>query len=287
MNEKLKSLLKLIGLKPESIELFTDEAKKEELEKLKVEDLVSEVQTTFEGKLKNDQAFRSEIETQVRGKVLGSKQRLIQKLVPELTNEEIDALDDKTKFDDMLELAVKKVVERKGGKKEDENEILKTAKAEAKKWQDEYNKLKDEEIPRLQSEHQTALDDVNILNQTMSYLNSKKDDVLGNKEFIAKSILAESRDKYVMKLVDGKAKLYQKPKEGSTGDLLEVYDGNEVLTFDKSVDKFLESNQLVRKSNANPGGDKGNPPNPNPNPAPSSTYNLPGLAAAKAHVEEM
>lgn len=285
MHDKLKELLKKIGVAEATIKLFTDEEKKEELEALKVEDAVVAVQKVYEGKLENDAAFVGKIQNEVRGKVLGSKQRLIQKLVPELTKDEIDALPEKSRFDDMLELAVKKVVERNGGSKKDENEQLREAKAAAKQWEDKYKKLEEEEIPKLKQSHQSQLDDRDISSSIRSHIESKKDAqgkplVIGKTDFLTKSTLSHLKEQYVTKIVDGKVKYFQHPKEGHEGDLLAAYDGNEELTFEKGIDNFLQSNNLIRQSNAEPGGGGGDT-----DPAPASQYNLPGLAAAQAKVE--
>ncbi len=285
MHEKLQEFLKKLGVKPETISLFTDEDKKEELAKLSSDELVSAVTETYKNRFENDQNFLDPIEKRIRGKVLGSKERNILKQVPEITKEEVEALPQETRYDSLVELAIDKIAERNKGKGQGDNEALRTAKQEAKKLQEQVEKYEKEVIPGLKESHQSQLDDIHLLDATKKHLSSKKEGVLGNPEFLAKAILADAKENFVVKLEDGKPSLYQKPKEGSD-ELLEAYEGNDRLTYTARVDKFLEENQLVRKSNAEPGGGKPGGGG-NPDPAPSSNYNLPGMARAEANIEKM
>lgn len=281
MHEKAKELLKKLGVSAETIALFTDETKKEELEALKVSEVISKVDETYKNRFENDEGFLSPIQTRIRGQVLGSKQRNIEKLVPELTKEEIDALPEATRFDSMLELAIEKIASRNNGKKVDENELLKAAKAEAAKWEAKAKDLEEVEIPKIKNGFESTLQEREILDYTKNILTGKKDSVIGNVDFLSKSALNSSKEKYLVKLVDGKPKLYQKPKN-ETDDLLEAYDGNNPLTLEKHIDGFLTENQLIRASNAGEGGSSGN--GGSGNSAPAVKYNLPGLAAAEANV---
>lgn len=281
MHEKAKELLKKLGVSAETIALFTDETKKEELEALKVSEVISKVDETYKSRFENDEGFLSPIQTRIRGQVLGSKQRNIEKLVPELTKEEIDALPEATRFDSMLELAIEKIASRNNGKKVDENELLKAAKAEAAKWEAKAKDLEEVEIPKIKNGFESTLQEREILDYTKNILTGKKDSVIGNVDFLSKSALNSSKEKYLVKLVDGKPKLYQKPKN-ETDDLLEAYDGNNPLTLEKHIDGFLTENQLIRASNAGEGGSGGS--GGSGNTAQAVKYNLPGLAAAEANV---
>jgi hypothetical protein len=278
MHKKLKELLEKLGVKDDTIALFTDETKTEELEALKVTDVVSHVDETYKTRFESDKAFLSPIENKMRGKVLNSKQRHIMKLVPEITKEEMEAIPEDTRFDDMLSLAIEKIAARSGSKV-DETEAVKTAKAEALKWQNRAKELEDIEIPKIKGGHQQALEDRDIMDFTKSMLNEKKDGILGNVDFLAKSAFQATKEDYVVKMVEGKPQLFQKPDKDDD-DLKPVYNGNAVLEYGANINKFLSDNKFVRESNAIPPTPNGTPPSDGK--GSSTVYNLPGLAAAEA-----
>lgn len=280
MHKKLQELLEKIGVHKDTIALFTDETKTEELEALKVSEAVKKVNEVYENKLKSDKAFLAPIQKSVRASVLGSKQRNIMKMVPELTKEEVEEIPEDTRFDDMFELAIKKIAARTAPKV-DESEAVKTAKAEALKWQNRAKELEEVDIPKIKNGHMQMLEDRDIMDFTKSMLNQKKDSILGNVDFLAKSAFQATKENYVVKMVDGKPTLYQRPEEGDE-ELKPVYDGNAVLEYGQNIDKFLSENKFVRESNAPESTPPGTPAAAGGS---STVYNLPGLAAAEALVK--
>lgn len=281
MHKKLEELLKKLGVKQEVLTLFTDEEKATELESLSIDTVISDVTGSFKQRFENDQNFLDPIEKRIRGKVLGSKERNILKHVPEITKEEIEGLPQETRYDSLVELAIEKISERNKAGGKDDNEALKLAKLEAKKLQEKVEEYESTTIPQIKAKFQSEIEDFQLLDATKRHLSSKSDKIIGNVDFLAKSVLADAKENFVVKLQDGKPKLYQRPKEGQD-QLLEAYDGNNPLTYEARIDHFLNENQFIRKSNATPPGGV-----PNPDPTTASKYHLPGLAAAEANAQSM
>ena len=272
MHKKLEALLKKLGIKQETLDLFVDDTKKDELEKLDVEKVLEGVTDAFKNRFENDEAFLNPIKESVRGEILSSKHRKLLKLV-ELSEDELKDIPDKTKFDSTLELAIEKLKNAKADPKTS-NEELKTLNEEIKNLKATIKKYDEEDIPKIRSEVEAEKNNLHIRQFAMKHLAEKK--LLGKQDFILEGVLREAQNSMVLKLDD---KGIPTPKQKDNPDL-DLFDkeNNTAVKFDSWMDKFLDDNGLVQKSNAEP---TPKPGEPNPTGG-EPKFNLPGLAKAQA-----
>lgn len=101
--EKLKKFLKSIGIEADMITKMV--AEEQDFDPAAVSKTVKGV---IRESLKNDEDFISEMDNDVRGRVLSSKENKLVKMAG-ITKEELEALPKERRFDAMMELALEKV----------------------------------------------------------------------------------------------------------------------------------------------------------------------------------
>ena len=104
MKEELKKLLKKLGANDSTIEKLSQEEIDQEI----INESFDQIHQTNRNIIENDADFISSIKSKVRGEVLSSKERKFSKLFG-ISQEEIDQLPEKTKFDSLMSLGFDKL----------------------------------------------------------------------------------------------------------------------------------------------------------------------------------
>jgi len=244
---KVTELLKKLGLEEEVITSLTAENSDAD-----VAEVYSSLRESFGEALKNDEAFVAPIKAAVRGEVLSSKERKMMKQFG-VTQEEYDALPDKTKFDSLIALCGEKA-KPQGTSDEVKAEIEKLRGTLAEK-DERIKKLTEEEIPQIKSQIERERQEVQRQQKFSDvFAKATEGKKLIVQDSIARTVVnTAAAQNYDLKLEEGEIVVYKK------GTDLKAYDeNNRPLTAQKIVESVLEENQLIRKSNA--GGDGGDPP---------------------------
>lgn len=275
MRAEVKTLLTKLGVTAEAIADLATEDKA-----VKVDEIFTSVKTSFEDRLKNDDAFLTPIKASVRGEVLSSKERKLMKQFG-VTQEEYEALPQTTKFDSLIELCgtkakpsgtpddVKAEIEKLRGKLVEKDERIKT--------------LTEVEIPQIKS----AVDRERAEAQKTIQMQRALKSVLGDRKLIVSEdaafavINSEASSKYDIKYEGGALKVYNKGSE------TEAFDDNtnKRVTVEGLFGSTLEAHKLVVKSNA--GADPPQPPTPPTPPTNQRVIQPPGVAKALARADEI
>lgn len=269
--EKTKEFLKAIGVKSETIEAITAA---EPAEDLNIEDLSKAYISNQKTLSANDPDLIKGIKDEIRGTELSKIEHKIKKqfnLSPDDVREK--------KFEEILETAYNKVKTESGSTSEElQGKVLELNKL-VKQYEDEI-------LPAERNKSKEAI------------FNFRKDlairDALSKKNLIVGTdvilpALNSTLNTYKVEIND-KNEIEIKTKDGLK-PLSE--DGTKTLTFEEIIDNQLNSMNVVRQSNAEPGSEKivkeetklnSDQPDPNPN---KKTYSLPGLKAAAQNAQQL
>ncbi len=244
---KVVELLGKLGLEQEQIEAITAENSTSN-----VTEIYTELRGNIGESLKNDESFISPIKSAVRGEVLSSKERKLMKQFG-VTQEEYDALPNKTKFDSLIALCGDKS-KPAGTSDEVKAEIEKLRSTLADK-DERIKKLTEEDIPAIRGEierERLALRMQEKFNENFSAATQGKKLLIP--ETTARSVInTTAHSKYEYRLEGDELVPYQK---GSNFELKAFGDNNKPLTAKQIIENALEENQLIRKSNAGDGADR-------------------------------
>jgi hypothetical protein len=249
MNEKLKQLLKKLGVESETITaLENDDA--DALKNFDPEAAATSIREATATALKNDSGFMDGLEKSIRGKVLSSKERKLMKLF-NISKEEYDALPEATKFDSLMELANEKAEASSGATDEKLKGDLKTAREEIIKLNDKVSNYEEKVIPELKN--QTALERDNMQLETLARKTLQKESLAVDPDFAYGSLMGTLQKKYDVKLNESKDSLTLQQK----GKELDVIVDNKPLTFEAALKAEIEAAGIGKKSNAKGDGARG------------------------------
>jgi hypothetical protein len=275
MRAEVKTLLTKLGLSAEAIADLATEDKA-----VKVDEIFASVKTSFEDRLKNDDAFLTPIKSSVRGEVLSSKERKLMKQFG-VTQEEYDALPQNTKFDSLIDLCGTKA--KPSGTPDDVKAEIEKLRGKLVEKDDRIKTLMEVEIPQIKS----AVDRERAEAQKSIQMQRALKSVLGDRKLIVSEdaafavINSEASAKYDIKYEGGALKVYNKGSE------TEAFDDNtnKRVTVEGLFGSTLEAHKLVVKSNAGQEPIQ-QPTQPTP-PANQRVIQPPGVAKALARAEEL
>jgi hypothetical protein len=276
MRAEVKTLLTKLGVSAETIADLAAEDKQ-----VKVDEIFASVKTSFEDRLKNDDAFLTPIKASVRGEVLSSKERKLMKQFG-VTQEEYDALPQSTKFDSLIDLCGTKA--KPSGTPEDVKAEIEKLRGKLVEKDERIKTLTEVEIPQIKS----AVDRERAEAQKTIQMQRALKTVLGERKLIVSEdaafavINSEAAAKYDIKYEGGALKVYNKGSE------TEAFDDNtnKRVTVEGLFGSTLEAHKLVVKSNA--GGDPpATPPATPPAPANQRVIHPPGVQKALQRAEEL
>lgn len=275
MRAEVKTLLTKLGLSAEAIADLAAEDKA-----VKVDEIFASVKTSFEDRLKNDDAFLTPIKSSVRGEVLSSKERKLMKQFG-VTQEEYDALPQNTKFDSLIDLCGTKT--KPSGTPDDVKAEIEKLRGKLVEKDDRIKTLMEVEIPQIKS----AVDRERAEAQKTIQMQRALKSVLGDRKLIVSEdaafavINSEAAAKYDIKYEGGALKVYNKGSE------TEAFDDNtnKRVTVEGLFGSTLEAHKLVVKSNAGQEPIQ-QPTQPTP-PANQRVIQPPGVAKALARAEEL
>jgi hypothetical protein len=275
MRAEVKTLLTKLGLSAEAIADLATEDKA-----VKVDEIFASVKTSFEDRLKNDDAFLTPIKSSVRGEVLSSKERKLMKQFG-VTQEEYDALPQNTKFDSLIDLCGTKT--KPSGTPDDVKAEIEKLRGKLVEKDDRIKTLMEVEIPQIKS----AVDRERAEAQKTIQMQRALKSVLGDRKLIVSEdaafavINSEAAAKYDIKYEGGALKVYNKGSE------TEAFDDNtnKRVTVEGLFGSTLEAHKLVVKSNAGQEPIQ-QPTQPTP-PANQRVIQPPGVAKALARAEEL
>lgn len=257
MKEQIKALLKALGMKDEAIEKYLSEDA-ETIKALEPKKDATAVQNHLKEVLKNDPAFVDTFKSQARAAVLSSKEKKFKELF-ELTDEDVETLPEKNRYDDMIKLGFKRMQERleeakKKGKTGDDAKdqiaALNKQIVDLKTAVKDYEEVK---LPGAQKEADTKVASMQQRFGLLNKLHSKSADMLIKPEFAIDKLMAELQGQYAL-VTDAAGKMQIKQKDNPE---MEVYVDNELLTVDKAVESFLSANELIKQSNGSNAKGKG------------------------------
>lgn len=275
MRAEVKTLLTKLGLSAEAIADLATEDKA-----VKVDEIFASVKTSFEDRLKNDDAFLTPIKSSVRGEVLSSKERKLMKQFG-VTQEEYDALPQNTKFDSLIDLCGTKA--KPNGTPDDVKAEIEKLRGKLVEKDDRIKTLMEVEIPQIKS----AVDRERAEAQKTIQMQRALKSVLGDRKLIVSEdaafavINSEAAAKYDIKYEGGALKVYNKGSE------TEAFDDNtnKRVTVEGLFGSTLEAHKLLVKSNAGQEPIQ-QPTQPTP-PANQRVIQPPGVAKALARAEEL
>ena len=269
--EKTKEFLKAIGVKSETIEAITAA---EPAEDLNIEDLSKAYISNQKTLSANDPDLIKGIKDEIRGTELSKIEHKIKKqfnLSPDDVREK--------KFEEILETAYNKVKTESGSTSEElQGKVLELNKL-VKQYEDEI----------LPAERNKSKEAISNFRKDLAIRDalSKKNLIVGTDVILP--ALNSTLNTYKVEIND-KNEIEIKTKDGLK-PLSE--DGTKTLTFEEIIDNQLNSMNVVRQSNAEPGSEKivkeetklnSDQPDPNPN---KKTYSLPGLKAAAQNAQQL
>lgn len=269
--EKTKEFLKAIGVKSETIEAITAA---EPAEDLNIEDLSKAYISNQKTLSANDPDLIKGIKDEIRGTELSKIEHKIKKqfnLSPDDVREK--------KFEEILETAFNKVKTESGSTSEElQGKVLELNKL-VKQYEDEI----------LPAERNKSKEAISNFRKDLAIRDalSKKNLIVGTDVILP--ALNSTLNTYKVEIND-KNEIEIKTKDGLK-PLSE--DGTKTLTFEEIIDNQLNSMNVVRQSNAEPGSEKivkeetklnSDQPDPNPN---KKTYSLPGLKAAAQNAQQL
>ena len=269
--EKTKEFLKAIGVKSETIEAITAA---EPAEDLNIEDLSKAYISNQKTLSANDPELIKGIKDEIRGTELSKIEHKIKKqfnLSPDDVREK--------KFEEILETAFNKVKTESGSTSEElQGKVLELNKL-VKQYEDEI----------LPAERNKSKEAISNFRKDLAIRDalSKKNLIVGTDVILP--ALNSTLNTYKVEIND-KNEIEIKTKDGLK-PLSE--DGTKTLTFEEIIDNQLNSMNVVRQSNAEPGSEKivkeetklnSDQPDPNPN---KKTYSLPGLKAAAQNAQQL
>lgn len=278
MKKAQKELLKRIG--------FTD-AQIATIEKdedtFDGDGMFSEVDTAIRAALNNDATFTDPIRVAAQGEVLGSKERHLLKLAGgKVTQEQIDALPKKDRYNKLVELVVKAMTPEGGG--DDKSDDDKTK--EIARLNGEIQTLnvtlgkKDEEITKQKGLVVQVEDGFHLRGALTASMAAKGRKTVLASEKTAGLLLADITAEHDLKWdrKTGKPVLKQK---GTDLDVFDPKDRSKALGLDDLVTRIGEANGYFAKNNGGErgGGDRQKDIIP---PAKPGVIEPPGLAAARA-----
>jgi hypothetical protein len=255
MNEKLKELLKALGISEANITAFSDEEKAKELKPKEIaSEVVGKQKEAALELLKNDGEYRGQVESEIKGKLFHTFRNDIKKRFPEigLTNKELQEKEPHELLDVAKEKAGK--ADTEAGKKVEELQQVNVDLT------NELSKLKDETIPGLESKAEKEIS----LERSKMLIKSNLATLKGNKELVPEidgafvALDATLQAKYDYKINEkGELDVFlkgtdmkQRP-QGKVGDVEKVLTGPEVIRQELTTFGFLQ------KSNGGLGGGSG------------------------------
>lgn len=212
--EKATAILKALGLEDNEIEAFKDDAKAEALDVAAIAKNVVEIQREI---AEQDEAFTAPIRSAERGAILTKRLDLLKKeYAGYITDDEINKLPERSRFDDALRLA-KKNMEAKlkagsGGDPELQKEIEKL-NAQISERDEQLKKLRDEEIPAIENKWQSQLQArERDLTLRQMFDKTTAGQLVVNGDLLWPAIKAQLEGKYDVKIENGEAVIYEKGK---------------------------------------------------------------------------
>ena len=275
MRAEVKTLLTKLGVSAETLADLAAEDKQ-----VKVDDIFASIKTSFEERLKNDDAFLTPIKSAVRGEVLSSKERKLMKQFG-VTQEEYDALPQQTKFDSLIDLCGTK--SKPAGTPDEVKAEIEKLRGKLAEKDERIKKLTEEEIPQIKSlverERLEAQRTLALQKALKTSLGERK--LLVSEEAAFAVINSDAASKYDIRYDGGALKVYQKGSDNEAFD----DNTNKKITVEQLFGQTLEQHKLIVKSNAGatppPAGD---PPATPPNHG--RVVEPPGLARARQAAED-
>lgn len=242
MNDQLKQLLKLLGFSEEQVtQLQSTDA--EELKKIDPKKMAAVVYDATKERLQNDDAFIEPLKVKIRGEVLEPRQRKARKLIPEITDEEYEALPVESKLDSLIELAVKKL--RTTQAPDDAKKEIEKLRTKNQELADSLKKINEEIIPGIKAEADNTRNEIKIEQSVLTKLSKQK--LKLEAEDAMQLILPTIRSKYDVKISDGNIKVLQKGKD------LDAYgDDNKKITLESLVESAVAEKKLAAESQQTP-----------------------------------
>lgn len=164
--------------------------------------------------LESDDAFTGPIERKVRGELLGKRQELLLRTFKDyLTEEEVNALPERDRYDAAVKLLAKKVSEKKADPNDDKDKKILALAKEIEDRDNEIKKLKEEEIPAIETKFKSEREK-ELAESTVRGIFDKS---FGTKTIIDASLIYPAINQkllstYDVKIENGEPVLYEKGK---------------------------------------------------------------------------
>ena len=275
MRAEVKTLLTKLGVSAETLADLAAEDKQ-----VKVDEIFASVKTSFEERLKNDDAFLTPIKSAVRGEVLSSKERKLMKQFG-ISQEEYDALPQATKFDSLIDLCGTK--SKPAGTPDEVKAEIEKLRGKLAEKDERIKKLTEEEIPQIKSlverERLEAQRQLQLQKALKASLGERK--LLVSEEAAFAVINSEASAKYDIRYDGSALKVYQKGSENEAFD----DNTNKKITVEQLFGQTLEAHKLIVKSNAGATPPPANDPPATP-PNHGRVVEPPGIAKARQAAEE-
>ena len=269
MNEELiTKFLDEIGIKNETVAILKDPP-----EELDIKPLADEFKTDGRAVYANDPAVIKELESSAKGKARGSVERKIKKVF-NITPEEWGENELEGDYEKALTFGFDK--QKKAGSKSAQEIQAELHDANTKiKW------YKEEEMPRIERESSEKVDRNEASRHLRKVIADSGELIVS--ESATMSVIKEELTKkgYTAGLNEAKTDLIIKTKDG-----LSPQDEGKTrnLTNTEVVKAILESEKLIKQSNADPD----TPPKPRVIPTSEPTKStLPGMAKAEANLKDL
>ncbi len=266
--EELVKFLENVGVSNETIALLKDPE-----EGLKVEDLAKEFKSAQREVYANDPEVIKELAAKAKGKERGSVERKIKKVFG-LTDDEWNTGELEGDYEKALTFASDK--QKKAGSKSAQEIQVELHDANTKlKWYEE------DEIPRIEKESSEKVDKNEASRHLRKLIADSGELIVSESATIAVVKEELTKKGYTAGLNEAKTDLTIKTKDG-----LSPQDEGKTrnLTNTEVVKGILESEKLIKQSNADPG------PDPKKRiliPAGPVKTELPGMKAAEANLKEL
>lgn len=239
MNELVKALLKKLGYD------ITDEVLNdpEKVKALKVDDIYNEIIDNQKEVLLADETFIEPIKRDVRGELAKGRQKTMIDLglVPQ---DVADKFSDKSKLDDMLKYAADqlKLAKAKGSGDTDKDKAIEQLNADIAAREAEIKRLKDEEIPAVESKWQKEF----TAREMNSFIRSNYEKNLKGKLIAEESVLypaieSKLKSMYDFDYKDGQLTLLEK------GKTTKAFKNSKPYGIDQAFNDIAEELQVIKK----------------------------------------
>lgn len=242
MDELLKKLLKALGVETVTDEMLNDA---EKLKLIKVEDVVSEIVGNQKEILSSDADFIAPIRTAAIGEVLNARQQNAIKLGL-ITKEEVAALPEKDRFDAVLKLIAEKSKKAPANADDKDKEIERLNSLVLNK-DEELRKIKEEEIPSIQTQFQKQLTEREInLAIRATFDKTLNGKLVADSELLYPGIESQLKSKYDIGYEGGVPVLLEK------GKTTKAFKNSKPIQLADAFMEIAEEKKAVKKQEEKP-----------------------------------